>query len=80
MPLGGVAVGVNVGAGPVGVLLGGFPAATAGLGIGPATRRANTIVPVASTAKSRRIPYLFISRLLSFIETFPIGGLHELHL
>jgi hypothetical protein len=55
MPLGGVDVGVTVGTGPVGVLVGGFPAAAAGLDIGPETNRANNIVTVASTANSRRI-------------------------
>jgi hypothetical protein len=80
MPLGGVGVGVNVGAGPVGVLVGGFPAADAGLDIGPETSRANNIVTVASTTKSRRIAYLFISRLLSLLETFPISRRYELHL
>ena len=56
MPLGGVGEGVNVGAGPVGVLVGGFPAAAAGLDIGAETNRANNIVTVASTAKNLRIP------------------------
>jgi len=56
MPLGGVGEGAKVGVGPKGVLVGGFPAAAAGLDIGPATSSANTIIMVASTAKSRRIP------------------------